>query len=109
MKRERDIRDEAITRLTLDLEQCQRSEAVLKKEIETKTALLETSRENFQRQIGNARVSYFTYGNITFNPFSVFFLLSVELVYTSCLFLLDWKSKYDLFLNGNFVSVSFLG
>jgi len=51
LKRERDLRDEALTRLSLDLEQSQRNEAVLKNEIQIKTNLLDSSRQDFQRQI----------------------------------------------------------
>ncbi|XP_057378862.1 LOW QUALITY PROTEIN: serologically defined colon cancer antigen 8-like [Daphnia carinata] len=51
LKRERDLRDEALTRLSLDLEQSQRNEAVLKNEIQIKSNLLESSRQDFQRQI----------------------------------------------------------
>ncbi len=51
LKRERDLRDEALTRLSLDLEQSQRNEAVLKNEIHIKTNLLDSSRQDFQRQI----------------------------------------------------------
>lgn len=56
LKRERDLRDEALTRLSLDLEQCQRNEAVLKNEIQIKTNLLDTSRQDYQRQLGNHRI-----------------------------------------------------
>lgn len=51
MKRERDLKDEAITRLSLDMEQLQRSEVTLKNELRTKNNLLEGSREDFQRQM----------------------------------------------------------
>ena len=50
-KRERDLRDEAVTRLSLDIEQLQRSEATLKNELRAKNNLLESSREDFQRQM----------------------------------------------------------
>ena len=51
LKREKDLRDEALTRLSLDLEQVQRNEAVLKNEIQLKTQLLDSSRQDFQRQL----------------------------------------------------------
>ncbi len=58
LKRERDLRDEALTRLSLDLEQSQRNEAILKNEIQIKTKLLDSSRQDFQRQISK---SYFSF------------------------------------------------
>lgn len=59
MKREKDLRDEALTRLSLDLEQIQRNEAILKNEIQIKTNLLDSSRQDFQRQIGKLILSFF--------------------------------------------------
>ena len=51
VKRERDLRNEAVTRLSLDIEQLQRSETTLKTELRTKNNLLENSRDDFQRQM----------------------------------------------------------
>lgn len=51
VKRERDLRNEAVTRLSLDIEQLQRSETTLKTELRTKNSLLENSRDDFQRQM----------------------------------------------------------
>lgn len=62
MKREKDLRDEALTRLSLDLEQIQRNEAILKNEIQIKTNLLDSSRQDFQRQIGKLILSFFFFG-----------------------------------------------
>lgn len=52
LKRDRDMRDEALTRLSLDLEQCQRNEVCLKNDIQMKTNLLESTRQEMMRQIG---------------------------------------------------------
>lgn len=52
MKRDRELRDEALTRLSLDLEQSQRNEAILKNEIKIKVDLLDCSRQDYQKQIG---------------------------------------------------------
>ena len=54
MKRERDLRDEALTRLSLELETCQRSEAALKNQIRLKTTLIESNRQEMQRQLSKS-------------------------------------------------------
>lgn len=51
IKKERDLRDEAVARLSLDLERQQRSEVALKKQIDLKTGLMDTNRLEMQRQL----------------------------------------------------------
>ena len=58
MKKERHLRDEALTRLSLDIEQFQRTEAALKSELRAKNSLIESCREDVHRQMSNT-IEYF--------------------------------------------------